>query len=147
QAPLPDRMVLTMSFYGTPKDAPVARSWADYFVAPAPRLSEVVDALYRAAKDKRVDAFAVRLSGGEYRWADVQELRAAIAAFRAAGKKTYVFAESYGDLYPGMAEYYLASAFDEIWLQPVGTVAITGFRAEVPYFKATLDRLGIVSDI
>lgn len=145
--PMPARAVLALSLYGTPQDEPVAPRWVDYFVPPEPSLSEVVEALHRGAADKRVTAFAARLAGGDYRWADVQELRAAIAAFRAAGKKTYVFAESYGDLYPGMAEYYLASAFDEIWVQPVGTVTITGFHAEVPYFKETLDRLGVTADI
>lgn len=145
--PLPDRMVLTYTFYGTPPDAPDVPAWVLRFMPVEPSLAEVTNAIYKAAKDKRVKALAVRLLDGEYGWADVQELRAAVAAFRESGKGTYVYAESYGDLYPGMAEYYLASAFEEIWVQPVGSVSITGFHAELPYFRKTLETLGVVPDI
>ncbi len=144
---LPDQIVLTYTFFGSPPDDGGDRSILAQFMPTEPSLMEVTDALYRAAGDKRVSALAVRLAAGNYDWADVQELRAAIAAFRAAGKKTYVYAESYGELYPGMAEYYLASAFEDIWIQPVGTVAITGFQAEVPYFKKTLEMVGVSPDI
>lgn len=144
---LPAKIVLGYTFYGTPADAPDAPAWLARLMPVDPTLSEVTSALYRAAKDSRVESLAVRLADGNYVWSDVQELRAAIATFRAAGKKTYVFSESFGDLYPGMAEYYLATAFDEIWIQPVGGVAITGFHAEVPYFKKVLDRLGVTPEI
>lgn len=146
-AELPRKMVLSYIFYGTPQDVPPANDLLSQLMPADPTLAEVTDAIYRAAKDDRVEAFVVKLSAGDYKWADVQELRAAIAAFKASGKKTYVYSESYGELYPGMAEYYLASAFDEIWLQPVGTVAITGFSAQVPYFKKTLDMVGVTPDI
>ena len=146
--PMPDKITLAYTFYGSPEDAPASSNpLVNYFMPGDPTLAEVTDALYAGAKDPNVVAFVAQLAGGDYRWPDVQEVREAIAAFRASGKKAYVFAESYGELYPGMAEYYLASAFDEIWLQPVGTVAITGFHAEVPYFKGLLDKLGIVPDI
>ncbi|NBX66520.1 MAG: signal peptide peptidase SppA [Proteobacteria bacterium] len=145
--PLPSRMVLAYDFYGTPADAPDVPAWVLRFMPVEPSLAEVTNAIYKAAKDKRVEALAVRLLDGEYHWADVQELRAAVAAFRAAGKSTYVYAESYGDLYPGMAEYYLATAFEEIWVQPVGSVSITGFHAELPYFRKTLEMVGVVPDI
>lgn len=144
---LPGKMVLAYSFHGTPHDEPKGSQWLEKWVGTEPTLAEVTDAIYHAAKDPKVEAFAASLHAGDYKWADVQELRAAIAAFRAAGKKTYVYATSYGELYPGMAEYYLASAFDEIWLQPIGTVAITGFQAQVPYFKKTLDLVGVQPDI
>ncbi|MBU6235612.1 MAG: signal peptide peptidase SppA, partial [Alphaproteobacteria bacterium] len=140
-------MVLTTTFHGTPLDVPNIPSWLAQFVPMEPSLTETTSAIYKAAKDKRVEALAVRLEGGDYNWADVQELRAAIQEFRAGGKRAYVYAESYGDMYPGMAEYYLATAFDSIWVQPVGAVSITGFHAEMPYFKKTLDLMGVVPDI
>lgn len=144
---LPDRMVLAYTLNGTPADAPAAPAWMVNFGGAEPTLPEVTAAITRAAADERVTSLAVQLGAGNYDWADVQELQEAIATFKAADKKTYVFAESYGDLYPGMAEYYLASVFDEIWMQPMGTVAITGFAAEAPYFSKTLERLGIKPEI
>ncbi|MCB1538758.1 MAG: signal peptide peptidase SppA [Rhodospirillales bacterium] len=147
QETLPRDIVLSYTFYGTPPDDAGPSPLMAQFFPSEPSLAEVAGTLYRAARDKHVSALAVRLAGGDYAWADVQELRAAIAAFRAAGKKAYVFAESYGELYPGMAEYYLASAFDEIWIQPVGTVAITGFSAEAPYIRKTLNMIGVAPEV
>jgi len=144
---LPDRMALVYAFKGTPQDAPAKPGWLMQFGGAEPTLSEVTSAIARAATDDRVTSLAVQLQAGAYDWAAVQELQAAIKTFRDAGKMAYVYADSYGDLYPGMAEYYLASSFDEIWLQPVGNVAITGFAIEQPYIKAALERLGIVAEV
>lgn len=144
---LPDRMVLALTLFGTPEDAPDLSGWISRFVPVEPSLREVTEAVYKAAGDPRVEALAVRLNGGDYNWADVQELRSAVLAFKESGKPSYVYAESYGDLYPGMAVYYLASAFDEVWLQPVGSVSITGFHAEMPYFRKTLEMVGVKPDI
>ena len=46
--------------------------------------------------------------------AQIQELRDAVAAFRAAGKRAVAFAETFGEFGPGNGAYYLATAFDEI---------------------------------
>lgn len=145
--PVPDRTVLTATWYGTPHDAPLPPGWVSRFVPVPPTLAEVTQALYRGARDPRVEALAVRLGAGDYNWAAVQDLRAAIAAFRAAGKKTYIYAESYGEMSPGMGMYYLASAFDQIWVQSMGGVEITGFHAEMPYFRSVLDKVGVTPDI
>ena len=58
--------------------------------------------------------------------AQVQELRDAVLAFRAAGKSAVAFAETFGEFGPGNGAYYLATAFDEIYLQPSGDVGLTG---------------------
>src|SRR4029077_2622328 len=73
----------------------------------------------------------------------IQELRDAVAAFRAKGKFALAFADSFGEFGPGTRPYYLATAFDEIWLQPMGNVGLTGLYAEIPFFKGTLDLLGV----
>jgi len=75
--------------------------------------------------------------------AKIQELRDAIAGFRAKGKTALAFADSFGEFGPGTRPYYLATAFDEIWLQPMGNVGLTGLYTEVPFFKGTLDLLGV----
>lgn len=144
---LPDKIVLAYTFNGTPADKPKGPSWLSHFVPAEPSLSELTEALYAAAQDEHVVAFAARLGAGDYDWAKVQELQEALSAFKARGKRTYVYAESYGDVMSGMGEYYLASVFDEIWIQPVGSVAITGFQAQVPYFKKLLENIGVTAEI
>src|SRR5215468_7143485 len=90
-----------------------------------PRLADVLDGLRRARADDKVLALVVKIGGRPIGVARVQELRSAIAAFRRSGKATVAWAETYGEFGPGNAAYYLATAFERIWLQPSGDVGLT----------------------
>ena len=57
------------------------------------------------------------------------------------------WAETFGELAPGNVGYYLATAFDEIWLQPSGDVGLTGFTAEAFFLRGALDKLGVESQM
>ena len=107
-------------------------------------LRDVLDALQRAGDDTRIKGVFARIGTDAMGTATVQELREAIAAFRAKGKFAVAFADTFGEFSPGNRAYYLATAFDEIWLQPLGAVGLTGLRVESPFFRGTLDKLGIV---
>jgi protease-4 len=106
-------------------------------------LRDVLDAIARAGADPRIGGILARLGDTSFGTAEAQELRDALAAFRAKGKFAFGYADSFGELGSGMRSYYLATAFDEIWLQPVGEVGIAGLRVEEPFFRGTLDKLGI----
>jgi protease IV len=107
------------------------------------RLSDVLDGLRRARSDERVKALVVRVGGRRIGIARVQELRAAIAEFRASGKAAVAWAETFGDFSPGNAPYYLATAFDRICLQPSGDVGLTGISLEQWFYRGALDKLGV----
>jgi protease-4 len=107
------------------------------------RLPEVIDGLRRARADDRVKALVVKLGGHRLGLAKVQELRAAITAFREAGKLTVAWAETFGEFSPGNVPYYLATAFDRIWLQPSGDVGLTGIALESWFYRGMLDKLGV----
>ena len=92
------------------------------------------------------DGLVARIGDSTMAVAQVQELRDAIAAFRAKGKRAVAYADTFGELGSGTSSYYLAAAFDEIWLQPMGMVGLVGMRVEMPYLRGTLDALGIVPD-
>jgi protease-4 len=107
-------------------------------------LRDFLDALERAGDDARVKGLYVRLGGDPFGLATCQELRDAIADFRAKGKFAIGFTDSFGELGPGTRPYYLATAFDEIWLQPLGSLGLIGLHSETPFFRGALDRLGIL---
>ena len=107
--------------------------------------ADTIDAIRRAADDGRVRGLVARTGEVPLGLGQVQELRDAIAEFRAKGKFAYAYAESFGDLGGGTRAYYLSTAFDEIWLQPVGSVGLIGVGAELPFFKGTLDKLGVTA--
>ena len=102
-----------------------------------------LDALERGAEDPRVKGIYAHIDGDTLGLAKTQEVRDAVAAFRGKGKFAIAFSESFGEFGVGTRPYYLATAFDEIWLQPLGAVGLVGLHAEVPFLRGTLDRLGI----
>ena len=110
----------------------------------APVMVDVVQGLDRAATDDRVKGLVARIGTAPMGLARVQELRDAVLAFRQSGKPAIAWAETFGEFGPGNSAYYLATAFDEIWLQPSGDIGLTGFIAETPFLRGTLDKLGVV---
>ena len=72
-----------------------------------------------------------------------QDIRSAVGAFRAAGKPTLAWSESFGELTAATVPYYLAAGFDEIWLQPSGEVGLVGVSAGSLFLAEALDRLGV----
>jgi protease IV len=103
-----------------------------------------LDALERGGADPRVKGLYARLGGDALGLATSQEVRDAVRDFRAKGKFAIAFADSFGEFGPGTRPYYLATAFDEIWLQPLGSVGLIGLHSELPFFRGTLDKLGII---
>lgn len=110
----------------------------------------LLDALLalRAAKtDPDVVAVVARVGGSGQGIATAQELRAAIAELRAAGKPAFAYAETFGEMSPGTSGYALATAFDEIWLQPSGELNLTRASGEAMFLRGAFDKAGVVPQI
>ena len=119
-------------------DDPVARLRA----RGRPQLRPLLRALHEAAGDRRVAGLVGKI-GGRLPWAAMQELRLGVQAFAASGKPTVAWAEGLGEGSGDMTAYVLATAFDEIWLQPGGSVGLLGVAVETTFLRGALDRLGI----
>jgi protease-4 len=104
---------------------------------------DVIDAIDRASDDDRVKGLVARIGAVNMGIAETQELREAVQRFRAKKKFAIAFAETFGEFGPGNSSYYLATAFDQIYLQPSGDVGLTGILMETPFVKGTLDKLGM----
>jgi protease-4 len=141
---LPDTIVLTADFgRGLAKGAgPEALSQLVF--GGEQTLRDFLDALERAGNDPRVKGLYARLGEDKLGLATCQEVRDAIRDFRAKGKFAIVFTDGFGEFGPGTRPYYLATAFDEIWLQPLGSVGLIGLHTDLPFFRGALDRLGIL---
>ena len=103
----------------------------------------IVRALERASEDDRVYGLVAKVGESELGMAQIQEIRDAVIRFRSAGKKAVAWAETMGEFGPGNKSYYLASAFDEIYLQPSGELGLTGLIFESPFVKETLKKLDL----
>ena len=112
-----------------------------------PSLRGVVEALRRAARDEHVVGLVAHVGAKQPTLAQSGELRAAVADFRADGRPTVCWAETFGELMPGNVGYHLATSFDEIWLQPSGDVGLVGFTAESFFLRDAFDKLGVQTQI
>jgi len=104
---------------------------------------DVVDALDRAGNDNRVVGLVAHLGGRGMGTAQVQEVREAVQRFRAKKKFAIASSETFGEAGPGNAGFYLATAFDQIYLQPSGDIGLTGILLESPFLKGTFAKLGM----
>jgi protease-4 len=122
---------------GDPIDQAIARAQGDR--QEETLVWDLVDALEAAKKDARIKAVVLDLDdmrgGGQ---PTLAELTAAIREFRSSGKKVVAHAT-----YLGQEQYYLAAAADEIYLDPMGFLAIEGFDRYRTYYKGLFDKLGV----
>jgi protease IV len=141
---LPDRIVLRADLTSGLDEGAGASSLSALLLGSKPNLRDFLDALDRAGRDPRVKGLYARVGADNLGLAKIQQLRDAIRAFRAKGKFAIAFADSFGEFGPGTRPYYLATAFGQIWLQPLGSVGLIGLRSAVPFLRGTLDKLGLV---
>lgn len=47
------------------------------------------------------------------------------------------------DTFTSQSSFLLASAFDKVYLQPSGTIPLTGISAQIPFFSRLISKLGI----
>ena len=108
----------------------------------SPHLHRVIERLDKAAGDSRVKGVLLSIDSPELGRARADELRAAIARVRKAGKPVAAH------LVSGQPAHYLvATACDTVAMPPAATLEITGVRAEVMFYKALLDKLGVEAEI
>ncbi len=99
--------------------------------------------LRKAEADGRIQAVLLRIGLLQCDWAKANEIRDAIGQFRRSGKKAFAYIEEAPDC---DLEYYIASACDRIILHPLGWLGINGIGGYVPFFRTTLDKLGIEAE-
>jgi len=138
--------VLDLDLKGSLVEQPARRDWAD--VAGGGRLGEfrlrdLVAALDAAKDDGRVKAVALDLDGfiGGGQTA-IGDLADAVRRVRASGKPVIAYSTGFTN-----DSYQLASAASEIWLNPLGAVAIAGPGGSNLYYKGLLDKLGVTANV
>jgi protease-4 len=109
---------------------------------PSLTVSNVWMALRKAAADSHIRAVVLEPENLRAGWGKLQELRQDIAQFRKSGKPVYAYLHT-----PSAREYYVATAADRIYIGPSDQIYLKGLRAEVMFFKNTLDKLGVSVDV
>ena len=142
-----DSGVLHLAFKGPIVEQPSQASATDVLSGSGGpreyRLRDVVHALRLAAKDDRVKGVALDLDifagGGQ---ATISAASDALGEVKRAGKPVLAYATAYDD-----DAYLLASQANEIWLNPMGGVLVTGPGGSNLYFKGLMDKLGVTANV
>jgi protease-4 len=95
-------------------------------------------ALERAAHDDRIAGVHLRVGAPGYGWAKAEDLREALAEFRASGKFVYAFTSITDEL-----GYYVALSADSLFLLPNSGVEMNGFRVETPFVQEMFEKVGV----
>jgi protease IV len=140
---LPQNVVLSLDLRDVPSETTSSSLLGGDLFGGKRDIIDTVQLLWQAADDPRVVGMFVDIGDESAGLGRVQELRQAIAHFRGKGKFAVGFADSLGSGGTHFSDYYLASALEQIWLQPSGGFAVAGLAIETPFIKDGLDRLGI----
>lgn len=100
---------------------------------------DVVEAVDAAASDSRITHLLLDtdyMTGAGL--SKLEEISSALLRFKESGKPIIAVADNFSQ-----QQYYLAAHADEIMLNPLGGVLITGFSAYSSYYKEALDKLKI----
>lgn len=134
---VPEQSILKISIGQYPlNDQPHQFSFPFYQKGSFPSLLESID---RAKNDNRIKGILLNIEGSEIGTAHIQELRDHLKQFKQSKKIVYAYAASFGELSNGTKGYYLASVADKIFLQPVGSLNLTGFYLEAPFLRKILE--------
>lgn len=122
---------------------PEPRPWLRRRIQGDPPLSLAdLDRMFRQiGADPRPKGLILQLRGLQMGLADLQNLRQSIIRLRRDGKRVIAYASSYDN-----RTYYIASACDEILLQPGGTVDTLGLIAQPTFLRSALETIGVQMD-
>jgi protease IV len=126
-------------------DAPTVGPVSALARARRPALRDLLELLEEAAGDRRIHALVARVDAPASSWAHAQELHGAIRVFRASGKPAVAHAQSFSEAGDPILAYFVATAFDEIHLQPTGEVGVTGVAMLQPFVADLLDKLDVTA--
>jgi protease IV len=137
----PDRAALNLSLQGDIVEQKTETVLSNRLFGEAAReetcLKDIIDVIDYAVDDPRIQALVLDLSNmGRAGISKLHDIGEALQRFQAGGKKIYATGDFF-DQY----RYYLAAYADEINLDPMGDVLITGFGLYRNYFKSALEKL------
>ena len=106
---------------------------------PGISLQEIERALDVAMLEKKIDGVVINCQGVEAAPATLRAIRKAVKKFKSSKKWVY----AYGNAGYSQGDYYVATAADSLFINPVGAVDVHGFASCTPYMKKMLDNIGI----
>ena len=115
---------------------------ANFEQADMSGMNDILANIDAAAIDPNIAGIFLELSEIGTSTANIEEIRNHLIKFRESGKFVISYAETMAQ-----SAYYLATASDEIYINPQGMLDIHGMAAQVMFYKNMLDKLDIEMQI
>lgn len=101
-------------------------------------LKDIVKSIRHAKDDSKIEGIFIDCKGGAGGSATMAYIREALMDFKESGK----WVVAYGDTYT-QSNYFVATAADSLWVNPVGAVDVHGVGGSLTFFKGLLDKLNV----
>ena len=141
---VPNHSVLRLDFTEV-KEVTYRNPWDSYLNNgndQAVSLTQLLNAIDNAKKNPKIDGIYLTASAPVAGMASLSEIRQRLLDFRKSGKFVVAYADNYAQ-----AGYYLASAADELYLNPQGAVDLHGIASTTLFYKQTLAKLGVEMNV
>lgn len=116
------------------------------FSGPSMSVVQVVDVLAQAAADDNVKVLLVRAPEAGMTPASADEVRQAIARFRAAGKTVIAHSQGFMPVGAVMSSYMVAASADQLWLQNTAGFQAVGLAADSVFLGRAFQKYGVKAD-
>jgi protease-4 len=103
-----------------------------------PHHTMILENLEKAREDERIRGVILNVGISDLGMGKREEIRGRIEELRESGKPVYAFGR-----YLTTMDYFMISGCDSIIFPPEGVLEFRGIAAEAPYFKGTLDAIGV----
>lgn len=101
-------------------------------------LTQIRECIAKAKTDDNIKGIYLELGLNDNGLATLEAIRQSLADFRKSGKFVYAYGEVLNQ-----KSYYLATAADQIFINPNGGMELKGFGREIMYYKGLFEKLGI----
>jgi protease-4 len=105
-------------------------------------LNQFIEVLEQAKSDEKIKGIFLEPRNVMGAPSTLLDVHNAIEEFKSSGKFVVAYAENFGQ-----AEYYIASAANEVYMYPEGTFDWRGMNAEIMYYKKLFDKLGVEAQV
>lgn len=105
-------------------------------------LQDIIGIINRAAEDDDIKGIYLASSFSPLSFASTSALRDAILAFKASGKFVVAYSEFYSQ-----GGYYLATAADQIHINPIGLIDFRGMSSQRAFFTRMLEKVGVKVEV
>jgi len=110
-----------------------------FTMKPMPGVNDIIRNLNKAARDENIKGLVIENGPMVHGWAKAREIREAILKFKESGK----FVISYTNMYLTQENYYISTAADKIYLNPVALMEFKGIGSEIMFYKKALEKVGV----